>query len=578
MRPILFWLLITSSSVPDEVNGKDVHEEDLLNEGMVAHRFTSLSGQRQRDSLETVSNWRQRFPYLQQLVTACDLQCDIIHMDVSLNLLVSHPPEGAELCCQTVLSFSQPGEYEWRIITTLNRPPELYRDPHSDPSVDGEVCLGQATSLVDGETRVKIPFPAAGWANAVTCLTNLQAKYDEKRKNQTLGFLTSTNNARPAREYVEQISMYQEVQSSPGPRMPFTRRAIIVWTFHQAHEGEGNGTHWRYLDASPSRRLCMSPSPHVSHHLSASMSENFNSWAETPLLHQNMLDPFVQGLITPPNTAGLQSLGDANNYGYGGQSFDLPGGNLSFMSSATMDSEGTLVDHDVNSAANIDHFLSNVNVNGEVGLGVYDHGAAGWALPASENFDADPAWASYSVPSSTPAIGWEGGDGKGHGGWSEVETGVVVEVGGKGMPWGEDEGQAALHEWTNVVGSSPVKMGEKQELHEWNNEHGQSSTKIGSYVENIEQQLGTWIEENGDGEEKVGYDEAGESKDSYEIVKSGYSEVGDLKNGYPEVGDLHNGIENGVLEGGHEEKAHMHEWDVVDDGFGYASLAERLRA
>lgn len=546
MRPVLFWLLITSSSVPDEVNGKDVHEEDLLNEGMVAHRFTGLSTQRQRDSLETISNWRQRFPYLQQLVNGGELQCDIIHMDVSLNLLISHPPEGAELCCQTVLSFSQPHEYEWRIVTTLNRPPELYRDPHSDPPVESEACLGQATSLGDGETRVKIPFPAVGWANAVTCLTNLQAKYEERCKNQSFGSM-SNSKARPAREYVEQISMYQEVQSSPGPRMPFTRRAIIVWTFHQAHDGEGNGTHWRYLDASPPRRLCMSPSPHASHQISASMSENFDSWAETPLqLHQNMLDPFVQGLVTPSNTAGLQSPFELQNFGYESQGFDLPNENLSFASTHTMDSDTTLVDHDT--AANIDHFLATANA----GLGDYDHNAAGWALPATENFDADPAWANYSVPSSTPAIGWDG-DAKGHNGWNDI-PGSVADVNGKQMGWVE-EGEAK-HEWGNeLVESSPVK--------------------IGSYVDGLEQKLGAWIAEHWCAEEKTGYDEVGNLKNDYVVV-------GDVKNEYAGDGELDGGagerIGNGVVDVGGDEKEQIHDWNVVDDGFDYASLAARLTA
>jgi transcriptional enhancer factor len=370
MRPVLFWLLITSSSVLDEVNSKDVHKEDLLSNGIGAHQFTRLSTQRQRDSLETISNWRQRFPYLQQLVNTGDLQCDIIHMDVSLNLLVSHPPEGAELCCQMVLSFSHPYEYEWRIVTTLNRPPELYHDPYSDPPVEADVCLGQATLLIDDEACVKIPFPIMGWASIVACLTNLQAKYEEKRKNQAFGSM-SNSSARSAREYVEQISMYQEVQSSPGPRTPFTRRAIIVWNFHQAYDGEGNGTHWRYLDASPPRRLCMSPSPHASHQISASMSQKFHNWPEAPVQpHQTMLDPFVQVLVIPPNTAGPQSPFDAQNFGYGGQSFDLPNENLSFASTHTIDSDTTLIDHDI--AANIDYFLSITNV----GLGDYDHNAA----------------------------------------------------------------------------------------------------------------------------------------------------------------------------------------------------------
>jgi len=546
MRPILFWLLITSSSVPDEVNGKDVHEEDLLNEGMVAHRFTGLSTQRQRDSLETISNWKQRFPHLQQLVSAGELQCEIMHMDVSLNLLISHPPEGAELCCQTVLSFSQPHEYEWRIFTTLNRPPELYRDPHSDPPVESEACLGQATSLADGETRVKIPFPAVGWANAVTCLTNLQAKYEERCKNQSFGSI-SNSSARPARDFVEQISMYQEVQSSPGPRMPFMRRAIIVWTFHQAHDGEGNGTHWRYLDASPPRSLCMSPSPHANYQISASMSENFNSWAETPLqLHQNMLDPFVQGLVTPHNTAGLQSPFEPHNFRCESQGFDLPNENLSFASTHTIDSDTTLVDHET--AANIDHFLATANA----GLGDYDHNAAGWALPATENFDADPAWANYSVPSSTPAIGWDG-DAKGQYGWNDIPV-SVADVSGKQMGWVEEED--TKHEWGNeLVASSPMK--------------------IGSYVDGLEHKLGPWIEEHGNAEEKAGYDEVGDLKNDYVLV-------GDVKNEYARDGELDGGagerIGNGVMNAGSDEKEQVHDWDVVDDGFDYASLAARLIA
>jgi transcriptional enhancer factor len=264
--------------------------------------------------------------------------------------------------------------------------------------------------------------------------------------------------------------MYQEVQSSPRPRMPFTRRAIIVWNFHQAHDGEGNGTHWRYLDASPPRRLYMSPSPHASHHISASMSENFDNWAETPLLpHQNMLNLFVQGLVTPPNTADLQLPFDAQNFGYGGQSFDLPNENLSFA----LDGHTTLVDH--NTVANIDYFLSAANA----GLGDYDHNAASWAFPATLNFDANLAWANYSVPSSTPSIGWDC-NAKGNHGWIDIPV-SVADVKGKQMGWVEDEG--GKHVWgTEVVGSSPVKLE--------------------SYVQGIEQKLGAWIEEHESGGER----------------------------------------------------------------------------
>jgi transcriptional enhancer factor len=103
-------------------------------------------------------------------------------------------------------------------------------------------------------------------------------------------------------------------------------------------------------------------------------------------------------------------------------------------------------------------------------------------------------------------------------------------------------------------------------LQEWTG----SPVKTSSYVENIEQKLGAWIEENGDGEERGGYEEVGNSEGSYGIV-------GNLRNGYPEVGDMHGVIGNSMEHGGNEEKAYMHEWDVVDDGFDYASLAERLK-
>ena len=94
---------------------------------------------------------------------------------------------------------------------------------------------------------------------------------------------------------------------------------------------------------------------------------------------------------------------------------------------------------------------------------------------------------------------------------------------------------------------------------------------MGSHVENIEQKLGVWIEENGDGEEKGGYEEVNDAKGGYEVI-------GSSKNEYPEVGGLDHRIGSGLGDGGDEEKAHMHEWEVVDDGFDYASLAERLKA
>jgi transcriptional enhancer factor len=94
---------------------------------------------------------------------------------------------------------------------------------------------------------------------------------------------------------------------------------------------------------------------------------------------------------------------------------------------------------------------------------------------------------------------------------------------------------------------------------------------MGSHVENTEQKLGVWIEENGDGEEKGGYEEVNDAKGRYE-------DIGNSKNEYPEVGGLDHGIGSGLADDGDKEKAHAHDWEEVDDGFDYASLAERLKA
>jgi transcriptional enhancer factor len=443
MRPVIFWLLITSSEVGGDAHGGYTGEHDLYRDGVVAHRYTGLTSQRRRESLETISNWRLRYPYLEQLQANGDLNCEIIHMGVFLNLMNDHAREGSELVTRTELIIpcreGDQGHWHWQTVTSVTKPTELYRDTITDPPLEAKTFLVEVLSASDTEIRIKLPFPATTWAHAFTCLTDLQMKYEENRNVGS--FLEDLNgSARSARDYVEQISMYQEIQSSSGPHTPFVRRAIILWTFQKARSGEEGDTSWQYLDPSPPRRTCMSPSPNPSHHMCATISENFNSWADPlHLQHPNMLDPFVQGLATPPNTSGLQSPFITSGYPYLNQQFDIHSKNLSFASSATMDSESTLVGDDVH--ANIDSFLSNANVN----LSDYDHNSQAWQLPHIENFDSDPAWANYTVPSSTTHIEWDS-DAKNHP-WPEGPD-------SKGTPWIEEN--ATKHEWAESA-SSPLK-------------------------------------------------------------------------------------------------------------------------
>ncbi|KAG4439402.1 hypothetical protein IFR05_005095 [Cadophora sp. M221] len=516
MRPVLFWLLMTSSSLSIDERHQDVYEEDLYNEGLVAHRFSRLSAQRQRGSLDSISSWRQRFPFLQQLYTSGELDCEIIHMEASLNLLTTQPPDGSELCSRMILSI--PGrqhDTEWRIVTTLSKPPELYRDQISDPPLEAQAFAVDVTSMNDGETQIQVPFPANPWAQAFSCLRSIQSKYEEKEAHS---FNTGMGSTRPACHYVDLISMYQEVQSAAGPNSPFVRRTIIVWTFRQASTSERNGTNWRYVDPTPvPRRMCMSPSPNPTHHLQANMNENFNSWSDTPLQlqHPSILDPFVQGLATPPHTGGLQSPFAPPHFGYG-QSYDMPSENLSFVSNTTtIDSDSTLVDNDF--AANIDNFLSNSHVH------MSDFEASqGWQLPVTESSDADPTWANYTVPASTLALGWDSSDAKTH-------TWPDLPIDGKAWDHHTVE-DTSDKEWIEHVNDSPVKGS-------------------ASYIEqNIEQKLLPWID----------------SHRSVDEAKHTYDEV--ILDQIPKVSNESVPAELKVQE-----------WEGEHDEFDYAVLAERLK-
>ena len=472
IRPVIFWLLIQSSEDEDGVNGGYTGEN-------VAHRYTALTSQRRRESLDTISNWRQRYPHLEQLQANRDVNCDIIHMDVSLNLMSEHAREGAHLVTRTELIIPvREGDqchWHWQTVTSVMKPTNLYRDTVTDPPLEAKTFLIEVLSASETEIRVKLPFPAITWAHAFTCLTDLQMKYEENRKLAPVpGELNGP--ARSAREYVEQISMYQEIQSSPGPQGPFVRRAIILWTFQKSRNGEDGATTWRYLDVSPQRRTCMSPSPHPSHHMSAAMNENFNSWAEIPMniQHPSMLDPFAQGLATPPHTAGLHSSFATSGYPYASQQFEIPPENLSFASTTTVDSESTLVGDDAHT--NIDSFLSNASVN----LGDYDHSSQAWHLPTSESFDSDPTWANYAVPSSAPQIGWNTEAKTSH--WPETPD-------SKGTPW----------------------IAETIEKNEWASSASTPLKQIKGYAEqNVEQKLSPWMN-HVDKEAKATYVESSEA-------------------------------------------------------------------
>jgi len=322
-------------------------------------------------------------------------------MDAVLELMDRHVPSGSYLTAKTEISI--PGrELEgclWKTTTSLNRPHELYRDHIIDPPGLIHENMNQVVFVNDIETRIKLPFPPTSWAHIFTSLTQLQTKYNEQELDSIYGEDTG-GGARPAKEYLEQISMYQEVKSARGHDLPYVRRGIIIWTFRKAGQGETGSTNWRYISRMPPRSSCMSPSPHPTQHYTANMNENLNSFlAGSISLHQpNHLDSFVQSPLAFTSHIGLQSPFETFEFSF---NHDMPM-NVGFASQSIMDTPSTLE----NGNFNVENFLNNGNIH----LGDFENSSTRWNMQHDDSITADSSWSNYDgvLPNATQ-VEWQPG-------------------------------------------------------------------------------------------------------------------------------------------------------------------------
>lgn len=403
MKPAVFWLLVTSAQIQEDCG--DLYEMDTI-----THHYSRLSGQVQHVNLDSILNWCQKFPYLEPLCSASELDCEIIHMDVSLNLMETHAQDGADLVTRSEISVANQGNEtsDWQTVTSFMKPPEHSQDYCSEQRLETTVAPTKVLFSNANETRLKVRFPAEEWANILTHLTDLQLKYEGVNSCHTFGkgrFLDS--GRRPMQEYLQQISMYQEVQSCSSPGMPFLRRAIILWTFRATTASENAATTWRYVDA-PVSQAWMSPSSSSSQQLSAASTDNFNAWITSPsqlqLQHQDVLDPYVRGLVTPPSTAGLHSNFVSEAYGYHDQRFSVYPENFSFASTSTAHTEPAFRDDNITS--NIDAYLSNAV---DARISCFGNNPTNWNLSNTESVNAGPVWPNYAaLPPNSSHVGGEG--------------------------------------------------------------------------------------------------------------------------------------------------------------------------
>ena len=396
LKPTIFWLLVTSAKIQDECG-------DLYGKETVTHRYSRLSSEGRPASLDSILDWCGKFPYLEPYYNAGELDCKIIHMDVSLNLMETHAREGAELVTRLEMSVPSQGNEncEWQTVTSLVKPPELCRQygteqPWGASEAPATILWSNAT-----ETRLKVRFPAEEWAHIFTHLTNVQLNNESIERCQTFRSNRFMSAERSAEEHLRQVSMCQDIQSSSGPGMPLTRRAIILWTFRATIPGEKAETTWRYIDATP-LQYCVSPSSQSSHRLSATTTNGFNSSANSPpklqAQQRDFLDPFMRGLVTPPSTAGLQSTFAAESYGYHDQQFSIPSENFSFEYNTPSGNEPSLVNNNI--TANIGAYFTNAT---NARMDGFHHTHLDWGGMPSGLLPAGPSWTDYmAMPSNTP--------------------------------------------------------------------------------------------------------------------------------------------------------------------------------
>jgi transcriptional enhancer factor len=374
----------------------------------VEHTYTdSVPNQLPRDNLENVLDWRTKFPALANLHDSNNLKCDIVHMEVSLELRRGKAPDKTELWIRNELLI--PGDHNprssWRCIQSLYKPKKLYGPSESEPRTEDQILMLDTHTYEPGVgTLVQVKCPALSWAHTIQSLSSMEEEFDPNVHTHS------------ARQYIEQITMYQEFQCTSSQNQAYERKTIVLWTFRKCKVDEKPESSWRFLDPAPERRKILAPFAAPPHVASAVMAENFNTWADAPpLLHSTAgFDPIMHGLATPPSTvmpSPYVAYGYSNNHSH--PQHDLSPENLSFISHETQDSDSTLVDQNTNN--HMDSFLSSA-------LGDFDHSQNLWAAPPPEGFDNDPSFlANYNAATNGSQI-WDGSDTKQHHIWVENEA------------------------------------------------------------------------------------------------------------------------------------------------------------
>ncbi|KAF3393882.1 Conidiophore development regulator abaA [Penicillium rolfsii] len=234
------------------------------------HAYTRLQGDLHHPNappmpLENVSGWRSSFPHLSSLIDELNgpLDCDIIMLEVNLQLMTDFPPSGSKLGIQLDLDFGHPTAGDVLMVSQMDNwtcCTRLYEDGR-------EIRENYQELQRPHSTKVKPLFESSWWARVFT------EKTQDRRIAEDSGQPENVHAAdERTRRYFRSLSAVQEIRAVPpssrrlsnqfqGHGDESERMAILVWKFRQTRPGEVGTTTWRRLIPPPDRTSTNSPHP-----------------------------------------------------------------------------------------------------------------------------------------------------------------------------------------------------------------------------------------------------------------------------------------------------------------------------
>ncbi|KAJ5911784.1 Conidiophore development regulator abaA [Penicillium subrubescens] len=234
------------------------------------HTYTRLQGDLHHPNapplpLENVPGWRSSFPHLSSLIDELNgpLECDIIMLEVNLQLMTDFPPSGSRLGIQLDLDFGHPTAGDVLMVSQMDNwscSTRLYDDGREIRETYHELQKPHST-------KVKPLFESSWWAKIFTERTQ------DKRIAEDCGqpeAIHATDER--TRRYFRSLSAVQEIRAVPPSSRRLSnqfqshgddseRMAILVWKFRQTRPGEVGTTTWRRLIPPPDRTSTNSPHP-----------------------------------------------------------------------------------------------------------------------------------------------------------------------------------------------------------------------------------------------------------------------------------------------------------------------------